>query len=376
MHEKIIYVIVYKYSTVHEKCTIYIYRGEIIKYERIILLIIVMFVAVGSVSASNLTETDVCNDDYVNEIVYENVNINENVEVDVDMNNSLISQDDYTINDNCNGTDQSRYMGSPFVLGGYQIFIFDVEKYYKGPEPFVVTILDSDDYGVSNFPVLLNINGVNYTRNTNEFGQASLPINLQAGDYLVTTYIFIPDFNISGSFTSNVHVKSTIDSGDLIKYFRNGTQFQAVFCDSNGDALENTTVMFNINGVCYYRLTNSEGMAKLNINLPPDTYFLTSYNLFNNESKSNLITVLSRLYADNLTMQYCDGSKFNVTVLDEQGNLCVNQSVLFNVNGVFYNRTTNNDGVASLNIRLPVGEYIITTSCFGQFISNKILITE
>ena len=54
----------------------------------------------------------------------------------------------------------------------------------------------------------------------------------------------------------------------------------------------------------------------------------------------------------------------------------MNQSVLFNVNGVFYNRTTNNDGVASLNIRLPVGEYIITTSCFGQFISNKILITE
>jgi hypothetical protein len=35
--------------------------------------------------------------------------------------------------------------------------------------------------------------------------------------------------------------------------------------------------------------------------------------------------------------------------------------VSFNVNGVFYHRITNEDGIASLRIRLISGEYIITS---------------
>ena len=31
-----------------------------------------------------------------------------------------------------------------------------------------------------------------------------------------------------------------------------------------------------------------------------------------------------------------------------------------NINGVFYNRTTNENGTARLNINLPPGEYILT----------------
>lgn len=38
----------------------------------------------------------------------------------------------------------------------------------------------------------------------------------------------------------------------------------------------NTKVKFNINGVLYTRETNGEGVAKLNINLNPGEYILTS----------------------------------------------------------------------------------------------------
>ena len=73
-------------------------------------------------------------------------------------------------------------------------------------------------------------------------------------------------------------------------------------------------------------------------------------------------------------MNYLDGSKFNVTVLDNQGNPNPNQSVSFNINGVLYDRTTDANGLASLNINLQKGEYIITTTYGTLNKSNKITI--
>ena len=56
-------------------------------------------------------------------------------------------------------------------------------------------------------------------------------------------------------------------------------------------------------------------------------------------------------------MNFQDGFKFNVTVLDGQRTPIANQTVKFNVNGVFYERTSKDNGVASLNINLMSGEY-------------------
>ena len=43
-----------------------------------------------------------------------------------------------------------------------------------------------------------------------------------------------------------VHIKSTIISKDLVKMFRNDTQFYATFLKSNGSYLTNANVTFNI----------------------------------------------------------------------------------------------------------------------------------
>jgi len=60
-------------------------------------------------------------------------------------------------------------------------------------------------------------------------------------------------------------------------------------------------------------------------------------------------------------MKHLDGSNFTALTLDGQGKPLANQNVSFNVNGVFYHKVTNKDGVASLGIRLMSGEYIITS---------------
>lgn len=73
-------------------------------------------------------------------------------------------------------------------------------------------------------------------------------------------------------------------------------------------------------------------------------------------------------------MNYKDGSKFRAKILDGQGKPLSNKIVSFNVNGVFYNKTTDNYGIARLSISLLVGEYIITT-CYDRYqVGNKIVI--
>ena len=48
----------------------------------------------------------------------------------------------------------------------------------------------------------------------------------------------------------------------------------------------------------------------------------------------------------------------------------------FNINGVVYTRKTDENGDAKLNINLPANDkgYIITTTCNGLSVSNKIFV--
>ena len=126
-----------------------------------------------------------------------------------------------------------------------------------------------------------------------------------------------------------------------------------------GTLAVNKNVTFNINGVFYIRTTDSNGVVSLAINLRPGDYIITT--IFDGLDIGNKVTVLPTLVTKDLNMKYMDGSNFTAQTLDSQGKALANQTVSFNVNGVFYHRITNEDGIASLRIRLMSGEYIITS---------------
>ena len=328
----------------------------------------------------------------------------------------------------------------------------NLTKYYKDPQKFTVTVTDAKGQAAANKTVEITINGVTYTRTTDENGTASLNINLNSGEYPVS--VAVDDVVVN----STVTVKATIDASDIVKVFGNDTQYYATFTDVNGTPVANTTVSFNVNGVIYNRTTDENGTAKLNINLPPGEYILTATNTETGEKISNVIKVLSfiesadltkyfrnesqfvvrihtadggyvgageevkfningKIYtrttnatghaklninlgqgnytittyykeytqgnnievlpilsADDLVMKFMDGSQFKAKLVDGKGNPYTNKNVTFNVNGIFYNRLTDSEGIAKLNIRLPAGEYIITSSYNGCNIANKITI--
>jgi len=153
---------------------------------------------------------------------------------------------------------------------------------------------------------------------------------------------------------------SSITSSDLVKYYKNDTQYTAGFLDVDGNPLVNQTIPIEINGRNYNRTTNSSGFIYFSINLEPGNYDLKVTNPVTNESVINNITVLSTLNADDVVKSYKNGTQYYLTVLDGQGNPLANADVTFNINGVMYTRSTNENGTAKLNINLNSGKYTLT----------------
>ena len=144
-------------------------------------------------------------------------------------------------------------------------------------------------------------------------------------------------------------------ASDLIKIYKNGSQFVA-----DARALSCDNITFKVNGVSYVREVNESGFAKLNINLVPGVYTIESSTP--DYKFNNTITVLPTLIGDNLVKYYMNDSQFDIKLVDSSNNPVPSQNVTFNINGVFYSRQTNEEGIARLNINLSPGEYILTAT--------------
>ena len=248
-------------------------------------------------------------------------------------------------------------------------------KYFNGPQKLMAKLVDGFGNPIANATVYFTINGKVHARITDENGTASIAIRLLPGEYKASALFNGTKDHDKATANATVTVKSTIFGNDTTLYFRNGTQYMAKFLDSDGKALANTDVKFNINGVFYTRVTDENGIARLNIRLDPASYIITAYNPVTGEQKANNITVLPRIIAKDLSMKYLDGSTFNAALVDGQGKAISGVNITFNINGVFYHRTTDVNGVASLNIRLISGVYIITSMYDECWASNKITIS-
>ena len=251
----------------------------------------------------------------------------------------------------------------------------DVVKYFRGSQKLIAKLVDGFGNPIVNATVYFTINGRVYAKITDENGMASMGIGLVPNEYKVSAVFNGTDDYDMATADATVLVKSTILGNDTTLYFLNGTSYVAKFLDSDGNALANTTVKFNINGVFYTRVTDENGMASLNIRLDPKLYIITAYNPVTGEQRANEVTVLPRIIAEDLSMKYLDGSSFNATLVDGQGKAVAGVNITFNVNGVFYHKTTDANGVARLNIRLMPGDYIITSTYDKCWASNKITIS-
>ena len=160
----------------------------------------------------------------------------------------------------------------------------DLVKYYKNESKFVVRVVaDDGSYAGAGEEVTFNIHGMIYTRVTNATGHAALNINIEPGEYTITTYY--KECREGNKIT----VLPTLKASDLTMKYRDGSKFTANVLDGQGKPYQNQKVSFNINGVLYNRYTDSSGNAKLNINLQAGEYIITSE--YNGYKISNTIKI-------------------------------------------------------------------------------------
>ena len=118
-------------------------------------------------------------------------------------------------------------------------------------------------------------------------------------------------------------------------------------------------------------MTDENGFATLNINLSPGEYIITAITS-NGMYMSNSITVLPILEI----IDYNNTSEeLNIVTLSETGERLANQRVTININGVFTEAVSNDEGIAVFdNLNLSVGEYIVTAMANDCTISKTIAV--
>ena len=247
----------------------------------------------------------------------------------------------------------------------------DIVKTYRNDTQYYASFLDNNGNPLANSEVTFNINGVFYTRKTNENGIAKLNINLNSGEYIITAT------HQNGLMYSNlITVLPSISGSDIVKFYKNGTQYYATFFNSAGKALIGADVSFNINGVFYERTTNEKGVAKLNINLNPGTYILTAINPVNGEMFSNLITVLPTIISSDMDSDSLI-TEYSVIFLNGDGSVAEDKEVEFILDGVSYDVTTDEYGVATIESDLNFGVHNIVSHDkeTGLYVANVINVT-
>ena len=250
--------------------------------------------------------------------------------------------------------------------------ISDIVMIYKDGTRMVAVLTDYLGNPIANAIVYFTINGQTYNKTTDVNGTASMGLNLASNVYKATVSYNGSDKYNAVSKNITVTINPTIVADDLVKMYQNATRFYAKFTDSTGKAIANKEIRFNINGVFYTKKTDKDGVADLGIMLRPGSYILTAYNPVTGEEKGFNITVKSLIVQSDLTKYYLNASRFEATVYNKDGSLAVNKNVTFNINGVFYTKTTDKNGVASLGIALRPGNYTITTMYDGLDIGNKV----
>ena len=241
----------------------------------------------------------------------------------------------------------------------------DLVKIYKNDTQFVV---DARKLSCDN--ITFKVNGVSYVRDVNESGFAKLNINLNPGIYTIESFTHNYQFN------KTITVLPTIIADNLVKYYKNDSQFYVKLVDFNNDSVASQNVTFNINGVFYTRQTNDDGIACLNINLNPGEYIITVIDPLTGLQMSYNITVLPVLYGMDVISYYDGTYDYTVKLVDGKGNALPNQIITFNINGLIYNSTTDANGEARLFVSLMPGRYIVTAKYLSSEISNNIVILE
>ena len=164
--------------------------------------------------------------------------------------------------------------------------------------PFKVSVT-AGGVKLINKQVTFEVDGKNYTKNTDAKGIASLPVDLDIGNYTVRYSVENDTLTDENSDSSNISVVKR--TGAVLKWKSKTTftgspkNFKITLKDANGKAMSGLTVKLKVNSKTYTAKTSSKGVAKFKVSLSIGTYKVkvkfAGNNKYESDSLSKSVTV-------------------------------------------------------------------------------------
>ena len=247
----------------------------------------------------------------------------------------------------------------------------------------VASLIDENGNPVTGEKLQFKISGVSstYKRTTDENGQAKLKISLSEEKTYQLAINFKGGENYNkSSKTIKVTIKKQtpkITSSNVELLPKSGENFTITLKDSNNNAIANKKVTFTIGKTTYTKTTDENGQASLKINIAyvgkyPVTIQSPKTNQYNAVSKSNTITIKAgankvQIESSDKTFIPKSGENFTAKLIDKDGNPLANKKVTFTIGKTTYTKTTDENGQASLKIKLAYeGKYNLTIKYAGD----------
>ena len=216
---------------------------------------------------------------------------------------------------------------------------------------------------VANGFVFVTIGGVTYNATVSGKEAKVIVPPLAVGKYdAIVSYNGVVNKTVAVNISPDRN--PVLNISDIVMIYKDGTRMVAVLTDYLGNPIANAIVYFTINGKTYNKTTDVNGTASMGLNLASNVYKATvSYNgsdKYNAVSKNITVTINPTIVADDLVKMYQNATRFYAKFTDSTGKAIANKEIRFNINGVFYTKKTDKDGVADLGIMLRPGSYILT----------------
>lgn len=257
----------------------------------------------------------------------------------------------------------------------------DITKTIGATDKYCCAVYTQNKTLLKGVPVKLVVNGVEYSRATDDTGVACLNIGLGVGEYTLTATYEGDEQYTDATTTNLIKVAPVLTATDLSMSYHDGSSYKVTAKDSTGNPLANIPIILTVNGVSYKRITDTNGVASLTINLQAGTYPIKSecYGAtINNTIK--IAKATTRMEGTDINKTTSQTSTYQCAVYTPQNNRLTG-TVDITVNGKTYTKTIDNEGLAKLNINLGVGEYPITSEYKGDNnytsskVTNKIKVT-
>lgn len=241
----------------------------------------------------------------------------------------------------------------------------------------------SDDYAfilneTDSFDSLISDSKAIYYAFTNESSISRLKINLPVGKYALLTVFGGDKWYNTSCLITNLTIygeESKLEANQNIIIKESG-YYTVRLLDSNGNPIAGESINITVNGKSYSRMTDSNGEARLEINLAYGNYTIVSkfkgnINYTSSELSSNLYVVdadykypsVLRLNSSEI---YRSQGYYEVILTGINNESLVHRNIIVNVNGTNYTIRTNNDGVAHLDYDFTIGTYIVTAYFAGD----------